>query len=144
MTPTSYLELIYAFKEQLDLRRKTVMQKINRYGTGLEKLAFAESSVGEMQQELTDLQPVLITKGQAVEELMAKVEEMLPGVREKQKTVGAEAAVAQVEADKVQATKDDVQNDLAEAIPALNDAVKALDTIKPNDINELKGLIFTI
>ena len=140
VTPTSYLELIYAFKEQLDLRRKTVMQKINRYGTGLEKLAFAESSVGEMQQELTDLQPVLITKGQAVEELMAKVEEMLPGVREKQKTVGAEAAVAQVEADKVQATKDDVQNDLAEAIPALNDAVKALDTIKPNDINELKGL----
>ena len=140
VTPTSYLELIYAFKGQLDICRKAVNQKIQRYGTGLEKLAFAESSVGEMQKELTDLQPILVEKGAAVEVLMTKVEAMLPGVREKQKTVGAEAAVAQVEADKVQHTKDDVEADLAEAIPALNDAVKALDTIKQADINELKNL----
>ncbi|GMI06146.1 hypothetical protein TrVE_jg2421 [Triparma verrucosa] len=140
VTPTSYLELIYAFKGQLDICRNEVSLKIKRYSNGLEKLAFAEESVEGMQQELTDLQPILITKGEAVVELMAKVEAMLPGVREKQKVVGAEAAVAQVEADKVQVEKDSVQADLAEAIPALNDAIKALDTIKPADINELKGL----
>ena len=140
VTPTSYLELIYAFKGQLDICRDEVKLKINRYGTGLEKLAFAEGSVSEMQQELTDLQPVLIEKSAAVDALMVKVTDMLPGVREKQKVVGAEAEVAQKEADEVNAVKEDVEADLAEAMPALNDAIKALDTIKPADINEIKAL----
>ena len=35
---------------------------------------------------------------------------------------------------------DEVQADLDEAIPALNDALKALDTIKPADIDEVRKL----
>jgi dynein heavy chain len=140
VTPTSYLELLMAFKGQLGSCRKEVDLKIKRYGNGLEKLAFAEKSVGEMQQELTDLQPNLVIKGEAVDKLMVEVEAMLPGVREKQKVVGAEADIAQVEADKVKVVKEDVEADLAEAIPALNAAVKALDTIQAKDIDEIKKM----
>ena len=64
--------------------------------------------MSEMQKELTDLQPVLVTKSAAVEELMAKVTEMLPGVREKQKVVGADADIAQKGADEVNAVKTSV------------------------------------
>jgi len=39
VTPTSYLELIYAFKGQLDICREEVRLKIKRYGTGLEKVS---------------------------------------------------------------------------------------------------------
>merc|ERR1719487_196983 len=71
---------------------------------------------------------------------MEVIQAKLPGVQAKQAEVGAEAAVAQAEADKVNAEKESVEGDLAEAMPALNDAIKALDTIKPADINEIKGL----
>merc|ERR550537_37278 len=71
---------------------------------------------------------------------MEVIQAKLPGVEAKQKEVGAEAAIAQGEADKVNAEKESVEGDLAEAMPALNDAIKALDTIKPSDINEIKGL----
>ena len=71
---------------------------------------------------------------------MDQVQAKLPGVQETQKAVAADAAVAQGEADVCNAQKADVEGDLAEALPALAAAVKALDTIKPSDINEIKGL----
>lgn len=45
MTPTSYLELIAAFRLLLSQKRDTVMKAKQRYTNGLDKLAFAESQV---------------------------------------------------------------------------------------------------
>lgn len=45
MTPTSYLELIAAFRLLLTQKRDTVMKAKQRYTNGLDKLAFAESQV---------------------------------------------------------------------------------------------------
>lgn len=39
-----------------------------------------------------------------------------------------------------QAIKDDCESDLAEAIPALNAALQALDTLKPSDITIVKSM----
>jgi hypothetical protein len=54
--------------------------------------------------------------------------------------VSEEEAVAAGEAAKVQAIKDECEADLAEALPALQAAVKALDTLTKNDITEVKGM----
>ena len=107
---------------------------------GLDKLAFAGEQVNTMQAELADLQPELIKSAEETEVLMHQIEEKLPGVEATRKTVSEEAAVAQKEADIVGAQKAEVEADLAEAIPALEAAVEALNTIKPNDINEIKNL----
>ena len=140
VTPTSYLELILAFKDALGKRRAAVKKEKDRYQNGLEQLAVAEESVGGMQKELTDLQPVLKQSQKDTDALMAEIESKLPGVRKEEAVVGKEAAVAQGEADEVQKQVDEVQADLDEAIPALNDALKALDTIKPADIDEVRKL----
>lgn len=140
VTPTSYLELIVAYKQNLDLKRTEVSQARMRYETGLEKLAFAAEQVNKMQKELEDLQPELVRSAAATEELMGQIEQKMPGVMETRKVVSAEAEVAQREADIVEKQKNEVEADLAEAIPALNAAVEALKTIKPNEINEIKAL----
>ncbi|RYH30478.1 hypothetical protein EON65_05000, partial [archaeon] len=140
VTPTSYLELIVAFKQNLDLKRIEVSQARMRYEVGLEKLAFAADQVNKMQKELEDLQPELIKSASETEVLMSQIEQKMPAVMQTRQTVSAEAAVAQGEADVVQKQKDEVEADLAEAIPALNEAVAALKTINPNDINEIKAL----
>lgn len=54
--------------------------------------------------------------------------------------VSQEEAVASAEAAKVKAIKDDCEADLAEAIPMLESALKALDTLTKNDITEVKGM----
>ena len=140
VTPTSYLELIIAFKTNLDLKRLETQQSRKRYEVGLDKLAFAAEQVNKMQGELADLQPELLQSAKDTEALMGQIEEAMPGVEATRATVSAEAAVAQREADIVQAQKDEVEADLAEAIPILEEAIEALNTIKPNDINEIKAL----
>jgi hypothetical protein len=54
--------------------------------------------------------------------------------------VSQEEASASAEAAKVQAIKDECEADLAEAMPALQAAVRALDTLTKNDITEVKGM----
>lgn len=140
VTPTSYLELIVAFKQNLDQKRVEVSQARMRYEVGLEKLAFAADQVNKMQKELEDLQPELVKSAADTMTLMAQIEQKMPAVMETRKVVSAEAAVAQAEADEVTKQKNEVEADLAEAIPALEEALAALNTIKPQDINEIKAL----
>lgn len=54
--------------------------------------------------------------------------------------VAADEAVANEAAAKAQNIKEDCESDLAEAIPALESALAALDTLKPSDITLVKTM----
>lgn len=54
--------------------------------------------------------------------------------------VGADEALANEAAAAAQAIKDDCESDLAEATPALEAALQALDTLKPADIVIVKSM----
>jgi dynein heavy chain, axonemal len=140
VTPTSYLELIMAYKENLSKKRNEVSEARKRYEVGIEKLSFAADQVNMMHRELEGLQPQLIESAAATEQLMKAIEQKMPGVLQTRQVVSAEAATAQAEADLVQKQKNEVEADLAEAIPALEEAIAALNTIKTPDINEIKAL----
>ena len=56
------------------------------------------------------------------------------------KVVAADEAIANKAAAEAQAIKDDCENDLAEAIPALEAAITALNTLKPQDITEVRAM----
>jgi len=56
------------------------------------------------------------------------------------KVVAADEAVANEAAAAAQAIKDECENDLAEAIPALDAAISALNTLKPADITEVRAM----
>ena len=55
-------------------------------------------------------------------------------------TVKAEADVANAEAEKVAAKKKECEDDLAVAVPVLNSAIKALNTLSPKDISQVKAM----
>ena len=54
--------------------------------------------------------------------------------------VAADEAVANQAAAVAQKIKDECENELAEAIPALEAALSALNTLKPADITEVKTM----
>ncbi|RZF36882.1 hypothetical protein LSTR_LSTR004570 [Laodelphax striatellus] len=140
VTPTSYLELIKTFR---NLHQKKVDQITNlrmRYEVGLEKLDFAAGQVAVMQDELHRLQPQLVKTSEATEKLMVKIEQDTVIVEAKKEIVGADEALANEAAAAAQAIKDDCESDLAEATPALEAAVQALDTLKPADITIVKSM----
>ena len=59
--------------------------------------------------------------------------------KEKEKVVAGEAAEAGVLFKKVKEIKDECEAELSVAMPALEKAIKALDTLKESDIGEMKG-----
>ncbi|XP_008197222.2 dynein axonemal heavy chain 3 [Tribolium castaneum] len=140
VTPTSYLELIQTFKSFYFLKVDQITTQKNRYETGLEKLDFAAGQVGLMQDELHDLQPKLIVASAVTEKLMIKIEQDTVIVEKKKEIVGADEALANEAAAAAQAIKDDCESDLSEAIPALEAAIKALNTLTNNDITLVKSM----
>jgi dynein heavy chain, axonemal len=140
VTPTSYLELIMTYKTLLLQKRNEISLMRNRYTGGLDKLAFAATQVAIMQKQLQDLKPQLIKTSEETEKLMVKMEQETVEVEAKKELVAADEAIMNEAAAASQSIKDDCENDLAEATPALEAAVAALNTIKPADISMVKAM----
>ncbi|XP_046403326.1 dynein axonemal heavy chain 7 [Ischnura elegans] len=140
VTPTCYLELISTFKELLFKKRGEVMASKRRYEVGIEKLESAASQVAEMEKELKELQPQLIVASNQVEEMMTKVESESKQVAEVEKNVKADEEVAKEKAQVAQGIKDECDADLAEAMPIMESALAALNTLTPADITIIKTM----
>ena len=138
VTPTSYLELLAFYKEVLSQRQGEVMLVKKRYEVGLEKLIFTEGSVQNMQEELKALQPQLVQSTKETEEAMEIIAKETVEADKVKNVVQKEETAASAEAAKVQAIKDECESDLAEAMPLLQGALKALDTLTKGDIAEVK------
>ncbi|XP_069860475.1 dynein axonemal heavy chain 3 isoform X1 [Dipodomys merriami] len=140
VTPTSYLELILTFKTLLNSKRQEVDMMRNRYLTGLQKLDFAASQVAVMQVELTALQPQLILTSEETAKMMVKIEQETKEADAKKLLVQADEKEANAAAAISQAIKTECEGDLAEAMPALEAALAALDTLNPADISLVKSM----
>ncbi|KAM5227717.1 LOW QUALITY PROTEIN: dynein axonemal heavy chain 3 [Ctenodactylus gundi] len=151
VTPTSYLELILTFKTLLNTKRLEVDMMRNRYLTGLQKLDFAASQlavalplfspcVAVMQVELTALQPQLIHTSEETAKMMVKIEEETREADAKKLLVQADEKEANAAAAIAHGIKDECEGDLAEAMPALEAALAALDTLNPADISLVKSM----
>jgi len=140
VTPTSYLELFKAFENLLEKKRKEIMTAKSQYETGLEKIMSAESQVGGMKAELEELQPQLVVAAAENVKMTAII------TKESADAAVVAAAVAKDEADAnekaghAKQEKEECEAILADAIPALQKALKALDTLKPSDIGEVKAM----
>lgn len=141
VTPTSYLELLSSFSSLLGLKRSENKKLQRRYLVGLEKLQSSAEQVAGMQRELEALQPQLIQTVAEVEALMKEIaREKKEVVEPKAEIVKVDEAAAQVKAAEAKAIKDECEDALAEAMPILNDALAALDTIKEADIKYISKL----
>lgn len=106
----------------------------------MDKLDYAAGQVGLMQQNLYDLQPQLKKLSEETEQIMVKIERDTAEAEKKKEVVGADEAAANEAAAAAQAIKDDCESDLQEAIPALEAALDALNTLKAADITFVKSM----
>ena len=127
VTPTSYLELITIYKTLLKEQQAKVSGLRNRYEVGLEQLRTAEDSVTIMQGELEEMQPKLIQSSKEVSELIVQIDHDSVFANEKRTVVKGEEEIASTKAAEAKAIKDDTEAQLAEAMPVLEKAIKALD-----------------
>ena len=140
MTPTSYLELLATYKQVLALKRDEVGTLKTRLRVGLDKLIATAEQVEDLQVKLTAMEPVLIKTQGEVEEMIVNIDKDKKDAAETQAIVAAEEEAAQTKAAETKAIADDAQRDLDEALPALEEAVKCLNSLKKSDIDEVRTM----
>lgn len=140
VTPTSYLELINTFKTLIERQRTAISEKRSRYANGLQKLQETAEQVAEMRQELEALQPKLVIAQKETNAKLQMVQGKQKEADEQKKIVQKDEAQAKEQAASCEKDKAECEEMLAEAIPALEGAVKALSTLSKGDITEVKSL----
>lgn len=115
----------------LFLSSREVLTQKSRYEVGLEKLSSAANEISLMSVELQSLQPKLVQASKEVDEVMIVVEQQSAEAAKQEKLVRVDEAVAGEQAKAAETMKEECDNDLAEAIPILESALKALETLTP-------------
>ena len=139
-TPTSYLELISTYKTLLNQKRMAVSRQQTRYERGLDKVINAERDVNIMKEELIALQPKLVQTSKEVAEALVVVDKETAAAQVTKDAVLKDEAAASEKAAAANAIKEDCEADLAKAMPALNAALKEVDKLTKNDIQQVKAM----
>ena len=139
VTPTSYLELLNLYKNILNEQRDYVLQQKNRLEKGLKVLASAQSEVAKLQTELDLKQPELERTKKEVEETKKVLQVEYEDAEKERKTVAQEESSATQQATEIETLKKNADADLAQALPALESAVKALEKLKVDDFYEMRA-----
>jgi len=139
VTPTSYLEFIKLYQMNLDDKRGQVARQRDKLANGLRKLAESEEVVDDLKVKITELQPVLVEKTKEAEEILLIVATETEKANVVRVKVSADEKVVGKQAEEANAIATDAQADLDKALPAMNSAVKALESLNKGDIGEMKG-----
>ena len=139
ITPKSYLDNIGLFFKLLGNKQEEVSFNKKRYSSGVNMLVKTNEDVGQMQIDLTALKPVLERKKIESEELMIVVEKDSEEANKVKEVVQVEEAEVNAQAQEIAKVQETAQEALDEAMPALQEALKALDMINKGDITEVRS-----
>ncbi|XP_005185418.2 dynein axonemal heavy chain 12 [Musca domestica] len=140
LTNASFLELIQSFQTVMERKQKEVMDSKLRYIGGLDTLASAAEAISVMQKELNALQPKLLDMAENSRKMMLEINRETIAAQAAAEQVKKDEVVASIQAEAAQELKNECEKDLAQAIPVLEEALQALNTLKPTDITLVKSM----
>ncbi|RZC39320.1 dynein heavy chain 2, axonemal-like [Asbolus verrucosus] len=139
VTPTNYLELVAGYKTMLRDKRQEIASEANKLRNGLSKIDDCRSKVESMSVELEEAQVKVAEFQQQCDEYLVIIVAQRKQADEQQKEVAQKSI--KIREDEIQCQKlaDVAQADLDEAMPALEEAIRALDALSKKDISEMKS-----
>nr|XP_018918133.1 PREDICTED: dynein heavy chain 7, axonemal [Bemisia tabaci] len=140
VTTAAYLELIQTYVQFTTQKQEEIMAAKMRYVGGLDKLDFAAEQVTVMQKDLNSLQPQLKAAAEQTEGMMKVIERETKQVEETSAQVREDEKIVNQQAKSANQLKEECETDLALAIPILEEAISALNTLKPTDITLVKSM----
>jgi dynein heavy chain len=140
VTPTSFLELLAAYRGILGEIRAQKNQRLSRYDVGLTKIMDAEEQVAGLQEELVKLLPQVEQTVKEVGKLIVEIDGEKEKAAEAEALAGVEEAKANEKAAECKEIKESAEAGLAEALPALAIADQAIKKLKKDHLREVKAL----
>lgn len=140
ITSASYLEFVRCFVQLYVSQQNELMTAKSRYVNGLDTLQKAAETVESMQAELNELQPKLRAMAENCDRMSVEIETKTIEASVAGEQVKRDELIANEQADAAEEMEDECSKDLAQAVPVLEDALQALNTLKPADITLVKSM----
>ncbi|XP_044001725.1 dynein axonemal heavy chain 12 [Aphidius gifuensis] len=140
ITSAAFLDLIKTYAQLVEKKQEEIITARDRYLGGLDKLAFAAQQITIMKEKLIALKPELEISAKITKETMSKIEKENLIVEKATIAVKADEKSANIQAEIASNLKNECEADLAEALPILDNALAALNTLKPADISQIKTM----
>ncbi|XP_053403793.1 dynein axonemal heavy chain 2-like isoform X2 [Mercenaria mercenaria] len=139
VTPTNYLELVSGYKKLLFSKKKELGDAANKLRNGLSKIDDTREKVEKMSVELEEAKTKVAQFQKQCEEYLVIIVGQKREADEQQKSVAQKSERIADEEVKCQHMADLAQSDLNEALPALEEAIKALESLNKKDMTEIKS-----
>ncbi|KAM9858629.1 dynein axonemal heavy chain 10 [Aulostomus maculatus] len=139
VTPKNYLDFISMYSNLLEEKDQYILAQCERLEGGLDKLKEASEQLAELNVKLAEQKEVLAEKSTACEALLDEISANTT-VAEEKKALAEDKAKEIEEQNKVIAVeKKEAESSLAEALPALEAARKALQDLEKSDVTEIRS-----
>lgn len=139
VTPTNFLRLISTYISLLASKREALRTQANTLQNGLGRIEEARDSVAVMSVALEKAQAQVLVIQEECEAAMAAMGVKRREADEQAKLVKVQSERIAEEEVSCRALAQAAQDDLDEALPALEEAVSALESLSKKDISELKS-----
>ncbi|XP_064639639.1 dynein axonemal heavy chain 2-like isoform X2 [Lineus longissimus] len=139
VTPTNYLELVAGYKTLLYEKRKQLGDAANKLKNGLSKIDDTRTKVETMSVELEVAKTKVAQFQKQCEEYLVVIVQQKREADEQQKAVAQKSEKIGEDEVRCRHMADLAQQDLNEAVPALEEAMKALESLNKKDIGEIKS-----
>ncbi|KAL8578359.1 Dynein heavy chain 2, axonemal [Nucella lapillus] len=139
VTPTNYLELVSGYKKLFYEKKGELSREALKLGNGLSKIDDTREKVEKMSVELEDAKVKVIEFQKQCDEYLLVLVQQKQEADEQQKAVTVTSARIREEGKKCKEMTDAAQTDLDMAMPALNAAVEALESLNKKDMTEIKS-----
>jgi len=140
VTPKSYLSFIDQYKQVYKAKYDGIDKDDVNIRNGLDKLKEAAEGVEELKIDLKKEEVKLKDASEVTDRLLKDLEVENRKARIKEEEVTQVKVKCLAQKAQIMQEKEEADRDLAVAIPYLRRAEAAVDSIKPKDITELKGV----
>jgi len=140
VTPKSYLSFIDQYKGEYSKKYNGIDVEESNIVKGLDRLAEAAQGVEELKVDLRKEEVKLKEASEVTDKLLKELEVENKKAKEKADEVAIVADNCISSKNTIMKEKEQADADLQIALPYLKKAEAAVDSIKPGDINELKGM----
>ncbi|XP_035806180.2 dynein axonemal heavy chain 2 [Amphiprion ocellaris] len=139
VTPTNYLELVSGYKKLLAEKRSELGEQVSKLRNGLFKISDTREKVEVMSVELEEAKKQVAEFQKQCDECLSVVVQQKIEADKQQRMVSANSEKIKSEELLCKTMADNAQRDLDEALPALEEAMKALESLNKKDMTEIKS-----
>ncbi|XP_078792424.1 dynein axonemal heavy chain 2 isoform X2 [Oryzias latipes] len=139
VTPNNYLELVSGYKKLLTEKHTEVGEQVGKLRSGLFKIDDTHEKVKAMSVELEEAKRKVAQFTKECEEYLSHILQQQEAAADQQKAVTEHSEKIAAEEAQCKLMAETAQKDLDKALPALEAALKALESLNKKDLTEMKS-----